>query len=255
MQKQNNIFLPDILFNAMGEQDRSKKFLSASELKPLCNKLHLEGKKIVFTIGSFDLIHSGHAAYLLKAKTWGDVLIVGVASNKSKKAMRGKGLPLIDQKNRVELLSYFKFVDFTTLINEQNLMPLLTRIKPDVFYTLGVDWKSHLRKPEEQKYIGKYGGKVVKTKRSKPFVSASAIVEYVADLKIKEIIEYFFGKINIDLSKGDWKNRKWSGLKTRLRSESLYFGNQIKELGLFSHGYFGQMIDIKHLPRLSKDLK
>jgi len=118
-----------------------------------------------------------------------------------------------------------------------------------------MDWKSHLRKSEEEKYIKKYNGRVIKTERLKPFVSASAIVEYVADLKIKEVIEYFFGKVKIDLSKGDWKEKKWSGIKTRLRSESLFFGEQAKSLGLFSQQYFGQMIDTSRLRKLGQTLR
>jgi len=231
------------------------KFIKTTDLKKICDGLHKKGKKIVFTYGTFDLIHSGHASFLLNAKLYGDVLIVGVASNKSKKILRGKGFPLIDQKNRAELLQYFQFVDYTTIVDKQNLLPILKKIKPDIFYTLGVDWRSHLRKPEESKYIKKYGGKIVKVPKTEPFISASAIVQRVADLKIKETIEYFFGKVQIDLSKGNWKNKKWSGLKTDLRSERLYFGNHFSELTLFTEKYFGEMITVEKISTLGERLR
>lgn len=231
------------------------KHVLTKDLKKYCDQLHQSGKKIVFTIGTFDLIHSGHAAYLLNAKIYGDVLIVGVATNKSRKNLRGKAFPLIDQKNRAELLGYFKFVDHTVYVDKQNILPILKKIKPDIFYGLGVDWRSHLRKPEESKFIRSYGGKIVNVKQKQPFVSASAIVERVADIKIKEIIEYFFGKVKIDLSKGDWKKKMWSGLKTDLRSERLDFGNHSKELDLFSREYFGEIITEDSLPKISKKLK
>lgn len=231
------------------------KHLSIKDLKSYCDKLHKEGKKIVFTIGTFDLIHSGHAAYLLGAKSYGDILIVGVATNKSRKRLRGKGFPLIDQKNRAELIEYFKFVDNTVYIDKQNILPVLKKIKPDIFYGLGIDWRSHLRKSEEADYIKSYGGKIINVKKSEPFVSASAIVERVADLKIKEIIEYFFGKVKIDLSKGDWKKKMWSGLKTDIRSERLDFGNHTKELNLFSRKYFGEIINEDKLLKIGKKLK
>jgi rfaE bifunctional protein nucleotidyltransferase chain/domain len=166
------------------------KYLTTELLVKLINNLKSERRKIVFTYGTFDLIHSGHAAYLLNAKMCGDVLIVGIATNKSNAELRGKGFPLIDQKNRAELLNYFKFVDYTVLVDKQDLLPTLKKIRPDVFYTIGADWKSHLRKQEEAEYVESYGGKIVKLKKIEPFISSSSIVEKVADLKIKEIIEY-----------------------------------------------------------------
>jgi rfaE bifunctional protein nucleotidyltransferase chain/domain len=231
------------------------KYLDSKSISKVVKDLKSDRKKIVFTYGTFDLIHSGHAAYLLKAKMCGDVLIVGVASNKSNAALRGKGFPLIDQKNRAELLHYFKFVDYTITIDKQDLLDTLKKIKPDIFYTVGADWKSHLRKSDEAKFVESYGGKVVKVKQSEPFVSSSAIVEKVADLKIKETMEYFFGKIKIDLTKGNWKQKKFSGLKTTVREEALYFGDHVKELGLFSSAFFGQIVLKKDLQKLGEKLR
>ena len=231
------------------------KYLSSAIIKKYCDDLHKSGKKIVFTVGTFDLIHSGHAAYLLNAKSYGDVLIVGVVSNKSRKRLRGKAFPLIDQKNRAELIEYFKFVDNTVFVDKQNILPILKKIKPDVFYGLGIDFRSHLRKKEEADFIKSYGGKIINVKESKPFVSASAIVERVADLKIKEIIEYFFGKVKIDLSQGDFRKKTWSGLKTDVRSERLDFGNHSKDLSLFERKYFGEIIDEEMLSKIGKKLK
>lgn len=231
------------------------KFIKTSELKKICDKLHATGQNIVFTYGTFDLIHSGHAAYLLKAKSYGDILIVGIASNKSKQKLRGKGFPLIDQKNRAELIDYFDFVNYTTIVNKQDLIPALRRIKPNVFFTLAVDWRSHLRKNKEEAFVKKVGGKVIKTLKSAPFVSASTIVEHVADLKIKEIVSYFFGKTKIDLSRGDWKKTKWSGLKTEIRSDTLNFGDHSSELDFFSKkDYFGEVISRKNLKKIGNRL-
>lgn len=233
----------------------SGKTIKTGDLSKLTKNIRLSGKKIVFTYGTFDLIHSGHALYLIKAKAMGDILIVGVSSNKSKLEMRGRGFPLIDQKNRAELLNYFDFVDYTTIVDERNLLPILKKIKPDVFYTLATDWKSHLRKSEEEEYVRKYGGSIIKNQQSKPFISAGAIVERVADLKIKEVVEYFFGKINIDLSSGDWRKTRWSGLKTRIRSDTLHFGDHSKYLNLFSRRYFGEIIDRNQLVSLGEKLR
>ncbi len=237
------------------EKDILKKHLDIRDLSPLKKLSQKENKKIVFTYGTFDLIHSGHALYLLKAKQAGDILVVGVATNKSNREMRGKGFPLIDQKNRAELLEYFDFVDHTVYMNKKDILPILRALKPDVVYTLGQDWKSHLRKPSEEKLIKKYGGRIIKEPKARPFVSAAGIVNGVADLKIKEIIEYFFGKVTIDLSKGNWSKNKFSGIKTSVREESLYFGEHSSDLNLFSRKYYAELIKRSDVKSLGEKLR
>ena len=133
------------------------KYLDNKSVSKVVADLKSDHKKIIFTYGTFDLIHSGHAAYLLQAKMCGDILIVGVATNKSNEELRGKGFPLIDQKNRAELLHYFKFVDYTIPVDKQDMLSVLNKIKPNVFYTIGADWKSHLRKKEEIAFVESYG--------------------------------------------------------------------------------------------------
>ncbi|PJA41354.1 hypothetical protein CO178_00365 [candidate division WWE3 bacterium CG_4_9_14_3_um_filter_34_6] len=239
----------------MNQFESDSKNINHKDLKKYCDNLRKTNKKIIFTVGTFDLIHSGHAAYLLKAKMYGDILIVGVGTNKSCKSLRGKGFPLVDQKNRAELIEYFQFVDNTVFVDKQDLTSILEKIRPDVFFTLGLDWKSHLRKPKEEEIVKKYGGRVIKTKQVNPFVSASEIVNRVADLKIKEVIEYFFGKVQIDLSKGNWKSKAFSGLKTQIRSEKLYFGNHSSDLNLFSRKYFGEILDRNKIEEMGNRLK
>ncbi len=226
---------------------RSGFIKKVSELAKLREEALLANKKIVFTYGTFDLLHSGHATFLAQAKEFGDILVVGVSSNRCKQDLRGKGFPLIHQKNRSELLSYFDFVDYVVVVDDRNLSSVLKKLKPKIFYTLTLDWKSHLRKPEEEKILKKYGGKIIKVKPSLPFISSSDIVERVADLKIKEIVEYFFGKVKIDLTKGNWKRNKFSGLKTDVRDDSIYFGNHLERLGLFGNKFIKKLLNKKTL--------
>lgn len=233
----------------------AKKQLTLKSVKRLAEKLHRERKRIVLTYGTYDLIHSAHAAYLIQARAQGDVLIVAVASNQSVRQLKGKGFPLIDQKNRAELLHYFDFVDYTVFADKRNMSSVIRALQPDVFYTLAEDWKSHLRKKEEEDAMKKNGGKIVKTKKQQPYVSASGIVELVADIKIKEVMEYFFGKIQIDLTQGHWNQKKWSGLKTKLRTEALSFGNHADRLGLFSKHYFGQLVKRDAVKKLGEQLR
>ncbi len=224
------------------------KLIKSTDLKSIRQKYN--SKKIVFTYGTFDLLHSGHAAYLAEAKNYGDILVVGVSSDKCKKELRGQGFPLVHEKNRSEILDYFEFVDYTIIVDDRDLLKAIKALKPDVFYTITSDWKSHLRKSNEDKFIKSYGGQIVKVKPVEPFISSSDIVERVADLKIKEIVEYFFGKIKIDLSKGDWSQKKFSGIKASVREDSIFFGDNLNRIGLFGRKFHDKIINLKTLDKV-----
>jgi len=76
--------------------------------------------RIVLTIGSWDLLHIGHVRYLLKAKECGDVLVVGVDTDRAIKLYKGELRPVIPEIERTEMLSYQTCVDFVTLIDDVN---------------------------------------------------------------------------------------------------------------------------------------
>lgn len=229
-------------------KSKRTKISSLSEIRKQYN-----GKKIVFTYGTFDLLHSGHVTYLLQAKTHGDILVVGISTDKSKKNTYGRIPPLVHQKNRAEIFDYFGFVNFTIYIDDRDLSSVLKKLKPDIFYTITRDWKSHLRKPKEELIIKKYKGKIVKAKPSMPFFSSNDLVNSIADVKIKEIVEYFFGKVKIDLTKGDWKQKKYSGLKTNIREESVYLGEHTSKLGLFGQKFQSKIITLEKVKDIVSD--
>lgn len=87
--------------------DWRKRLVSQSDLMTLSEQLKKAGKRIVFTAGSWDLIHAGQCRYLEKAKTYGDVLVVGVSSNDAIKRVKGPNKPILDEKIRAEMLSFF----------------------------------------------------------------------------------------------------------------------------------------------------
>ena len=228
------------------------ELLRKSDLRKLRNRF--PDKKIVFTYGTFDLLHSGHVTFLINAKLFGDILVVGISTDKSKHESGKKYLPLIHQKNRAEVFDYFDFVDNTVYVDDRDLSGVLKALKPDIFYTITRDWKSHLRKPHEEKIVKKYKGKIIKARPSKPFFSSNDLVNNIADLKIKEIIEYFFGKVKIDLSKGDWQQKKFSGLKTNARDESIKLDEQTSKLGLFGQKFASKIIHEKDLGKIMEKL-
>ncbi|MCM8766771.1 MAG: D-glycero-beta-D-manno-heptose 1-phosphate adenylyltransferase [Candidatus Omnitrophica bacterium] len=134
------------------------KIKTIEEIKKISSELKKQGKIIVFTNGCFDIIHPGHIKVLKRAKSIGDILIVGLNSDKSVKMLKGKGRPIIDQKGRCEILSCFSMIDYIVVFKEKTPEKLIKKILPD-FIVKGGDYK-------EEEVIGKeiiekYGGKVV----------------------------------------------------------------------------------------------
>ncbi len=98
------------------------------------------GKKIVFTNGCFDLLHIGHVKYLEQAATLGDILIVGINSDKSVQLLKGPTRPIQNEGDRAEILASLRSVDHTVIFNEDTPFNLISKILPDVLVK-GGDWK------------------------------------------------------------------------------------------------------------------
>lgn len=100
----------------------------------------LQDKKIVFTNGCFDIIHSGHIHYLSEAKKLGDILIIGLNTDDSVKRLKGNNRPINNQQDRAVVLSALKPVDFVVLFDEDTPLELIKIINPDVLVK-GADYK------------------------------------------------------------------------------------------------------------------
>jgi len=98
----------------------------------IINKIKSEGKKIVFTNGCFDLLHVGHIKYLSQAKDLGDILIIGLNSDKSVKKLKGNNRPINSFEDRAKLLAALKSVDLVIMFEEQTPENLIKEIIPDV---------------------------------------------------------------------------------------------------------------------------
>ena len=107
--------------------------LDYAHLGPILTKLRKQKKKIVLTQGSFDMIHIGHGRYLKKAKTFGDILIVGTDSDTKIRARKGKGRPVVPEDERLEMLTYLTPVDYVVLKpHPAPKWSLIKMIKPDI---------------------------------------------------------------------------------------------------------------------------
>ncbi len=101
-----------------------------SEITTLSEELSMRGKKIVFTNGCFDLLHAGHVRYLEAAKSFGDVLIVGLNSDRSVKALKGSDRPINMQMDRAYILAALEVVDYVVIFDEDTPYNLIKAIKP-----------------------------------------------------------------------------------------------------------------------------
>lgn len=98
-----------------------------------------QGGRIVFTNGVFDLLHLGHLRYLERARSLGDVLVVGVNSDESTRRMKGAARPLVPADERAELLAALICVDYVTIFGEASAEALLALLRPEV-YVKGADY-------------------------------------------------------------------------------------------------------------------
>src|SRR6266540_5275310 len=108
------------------------KIMTVQELRPLLDILRASGRKIVFTNGCFDLIHTGHTRYLAKARSFGDLLIVAVNSDASVRGIKGDKRPINAEAERMETLAALESVDYVVLFNEPDPRRIISELRPDV---------------------------------------------------------------------------------------------------------------------------
>lgn len=117
-----------------------KKLVGIEEIRSISAELRARGKKVVFTNGCFDLLHAGHLSSLTQARSFGDVLVVGLNSDASVKVIKGESRPIIGQKDRAALLSSLSMVDYVVIFDEPDPQKLIEAVLPDVLVK-GEDWK------------------------------------------------------------------------------------------------------------------
>ena len=137
------------------------KIVSREELARIVESLKQQGKRIVTTNGSFDILHAGHANALNEAKSFGDVLIVGLNSDSSVKKYKGDKRPIIGEQDRAAMLAALTCVDYVTIFSEPTACELLETIKPHVHVKSG-DWD--IEKIPETPVVRRHGGEVRTTK-------------------------------------------------------------------------------------------
>ena len=141
----------------MFTKEIENKILSNDSLSKTIDLLRKYDKKVVFTNGCFDLLHPGHLKLLKKAKSFADVLIVGINSDSSVRVLKGEGRPVVNQEDRLVILACLKIVDFVIIFEEETPLNLIKCISPSVLVK-GGDYK--LSEIVGGEHVIKNGGKV-----------------------------------------------------------------------------------------------
>lgn len=110
----------------------NKKIKSLEEIVEISNSLKKQNKVIVTTNGSYDILHAGHVWSLQDAKDQGDILIVGLNSDKSVKAYKSSDRPIIQEEYRAEMLAALECVDYVFIFDELNPINFVNKIKPNI---------------------------------------------------------------------------------------------------------------------------
>ena len=131
------------------------------------------GQRIVFTNGVFDLLHPGHVRYLQAARREGDVLIVGINSDRSVRANKGPSRPIMPEHERAEVLEALACVDAVVVFDEETPAAIIEALQPDVLVK-GADWAADAIVGRDT--VEARGGKVVRMPIESGW-STSAIIE------------------------------------------------------------------------------
>lgn len=135
------------------------KIKTIMQLQRTLARLRKSGRKIVFTNGCFDLLHFGHVCYLRKAKGQGDILVVGLNSDRSVRQIKGEKRPIVPERERAEMLAALEFVDYVVLFPEPDPLRLIAALKPDILVK-GADWPKGRIVGRE--LVEKRGGRIVR---------------------------------------------------------------------------------------------
>ncbi len=142
---------------ALNEDDHSSKSVALDDIGSVLRNHRLQGHKIVFTNGCFDLFHAGHLELLRRAAVLGEVLVVGVNSDNSVSRIKGSGRPIVSQLDRVGMISALGFVNYVVVFDEDTPLRLIEEVRPDVLVK-GEDWKG--KEVVGQEIVKARGGKI-----------------------------------------------------------------------------------------------
>ncbi len=153
------------------------KIIDMDELAERAEVLRAAGKKLVATNGCFDLLHVGHVRYLQAARALGDLLAVGLNSDRSVRELKGNGRPITPENDRAEVLAALQCVDLVTIFPQMRATRFIAAIRPAI-YVKGGDYSSETLDEEERAVLKEIGAEI----RIIPFeagYSTSRLLEFL----------------------------------------------------------------------------
>jgi D-beta-D-heptose 7-phosphate kinase/D-beta-D-heptose 1-phosphate adenosyltransferase len=125
---------PDEIINAVAltHSDSDSKIKHLDVLTAIITAEKARGKQVVFTNGCFDLLHAGHVKYLQKARSLGDLLVLGLNSDASVRSLKGEKRPLIGEEERAHILAALDCIDYVVIFDEDTPLELITALKPHI---------------------------------------------------------------------------------------------------------------------------
>ncbi|NWF55423.1 MAG: D-glycero-beta-D-manno-heptose 1-phosphate adenylyltransferase [Syntrophaceae bacterium] len=154
---------------------KNKKIKNIKEIKSIVGRLKGLKKKVVFTNGCFDILHVGHIRYLKKARSLGDILVVGLNTDRSVREIKGEKRPIVPQDERAEVLSTLEFVDYVVLFDDPDPLSLIKEIKPNLLVK-GADWTKD--KIIGRDVVERAGGRVARVPLV-PGASSTGVIEKI----------------------------------------------------------------------------
>ena len=135
----------------------AEKIVDRARAREIATRARHAGRRLVLANGCFDLLHVGHVRYLEGARGCGDVLVVGVNSDRSVRALKGAGRPLLDERSRARLVAAVAAVDWVVIFDEPDVTALLGELRPQV-HAKGTDYTVETVPEREQ--VRALGGEV-----------------------------------------------------------------------------------------------
>jgi D-beta-D-heptose 7-phosphate kinase/D-beta-D-heptose 1-phosphate adenosyltransferase len=153
-----------------------EKILSHGELLGVRHGLRVDGKRLVFTNGVFDLLHVGHVRYLNAARRLGDALMVAINSDRTVRELKGDNRPIVNENERAEILAALRAVSYVTIFDDISPRSLITKLLPDVLVKGGDYALDEIHGRDE---VEAAGGRVV----SLPFIEGSSTSTIIERMK------------------------------------------------------------------------
>lgn len=136
----------------------SAPIVSIDDAAAIAQRARSDGRTVVLANGCFDLFHVGHVRYLQGAKEKGDLLMVGINSDRQTALLKGEGRPIMPENERAEMVAALKCVDAVTIFDESTVEKLLRAIRPDM-HAKGTDYTAE--SVPEANIVAEIGGRVV----------------------------------------------------------------------------------------------